>query len=418
MRTEARRTRPTRRHRLLDGMQPRIAVAVLADTLGAGAFYPLILVYLHLTTPYPLSRLGLVLTVGSVAGLTLGPFTGGLVDRFGARRVLVLNNVVSAAGYSLLLVIGSVPQLLVAVLLIAVSERLYWAAWPVFVAERVEGRRMDRWYAIMNAVRSASLGGGAAIAAAALAIGGTGVLRGLLLFNVATSLLAAVLVGGAEAARPTARPGDDGDRGWRLVLADRRLLALIVAHTSLAFGWLIPGLALPIYIVETLDLPGWWAAAAFALNTVVTTGAQRWVVDRVAPARRTRVVAAGAVAVLLCVLALALANGPAGWVAAGLLVAGVLSLSLGECLVGPAVNALVMSLPPERLRGRYSSMFGISWTLPSVVGPGVVGVLLDWNVWALWWVFGALVAAGALGFLVAERHLPAQALSVTGPEEA
>jgi MFS family permease len=398
-------------------------VAVLADTAGSGAFYPLMLVYLRLTTPYPLARIGLLLTAGTALGLVLGPLSGGLVDRFSARRGLVLNNLLSAAGYGLLFAVRSPAQLFAAVLLMALSERLYWSSWPVFVAERTAGRRLDQWYATINAVRSGSLGLGAAAAAAALSLGGTGVLRGLLLFNVATSLLSGVLISGigapgatsdsADRTRAVRDAGPTSAAAWRQVLADRRLVTLTSAHTAIAFAWLLPALVLPIYLVQTLRLPGWLASAAFVLNTAVTTLLQRWLVGRLAHLRRTRIVMLGAIALAMCVLLEALANGRVAWLAAALVLAGVLLLSVAESVVGPAVTALVMSIAPEDVRGRYSSFFNISWTVPNVVGPAIVGYLLGRSVWALWILLGVLVCAGGLAFLTVERHLPMGALDAT-----
>ena len=395
--------------RSADAMPPQILAAILIDTIGAGAFYPLTLIYLRLTTHYSLAIIGLLLTTGALLGLPLGPFSGMLVDRFTARRILVLNNLISIVGYLLLLAIGSPVQLFIAVLLTAFSERLYWAAWPVFVAERVAGRRLEAWYATVNVVRSASLGIGAAAAAGALALGGTGILRAVLVFNIATSMAAAVLIARTRAQQRPERQ-DSTKPSWWLVLRDRPFLILTAANAALAFAWLLPALVLPIYIVQTLRLPGWLASVAFMVNVAVTTLLQRWLVGKFERLHRTRSIALGALTVLLCILLEALSNGAAPWLSATLVLTGVTLLSLGESLILPSVNAVVMTLAPESLRGRYSSLLGMSWTVSSIAGPVLVGSLLQWNVSLLWVVFAGLVSLGGAGFLLAERYLPVRAL--------
>jgi MFS family permease len=60
------------------------------------------------------------------------------------------------------------------------------------------------------------------------------------------------------------------------------------------------------------------------------------------------------------------------------------------------------------------AVFGLSWALPSTVGPGLAGYILDnYNPNLLWYIGGALCAVAALGFWLLhlklgkrERFLP------------
>ena len=374
----------------------------------------------------PVAQIGLLLSAGGFAALLFNPVTGTLVDRFGAGRTVVMANVLAAVGFAGLFQVGSLLQLAVAVALISLSQRLYWAAWPVFIAEQLPpGGSLDRWFALVNAVKSGALGVGAGAAAVLLALGSASDLRLLVATAVVGSIAAAVLLGRALPARkasrapvPTATGGVEptGRSPWATVLADRPYLLITGAHTALTYAWLLLGLVLPMYLVTALGLPAWLPSAALALNTALTVLLQQWVTRVLGRWRRTRVVAVGAGAFVVAFALLAAAGlsarGAGAHTLTGLLltatvlVLGVVAYAAGEMAVGPAASALAVELSPVGLRGRYSALFQTSWTISSVTGPAAVGLLLAWSPTGLWLVMGVVVAAGGLGFLASERLLP------------
>lgn len=411
------------RRPLADTPQRKIMLGVLlVDTIAAGAFYPLTFLYLTLSTDLPVAQIGLILTGGGLVALVLNPVAGNAADRWGAQRTLVLANVCCGLGYLGLVDIHGWFQLVAAVAFISFSQRLYWVGWPVFIAEQVaEGETLDRWFAVVNAFKSAALGLGAATAAVALAAGDVGTLRAILVVAVAASFLSAVVffrlrmnpqaaAGDADGpevpdAEPAAGPG-----GWRVVLGDRPYVAMTVAHTALTVAWLLPSVVLPVYFVDTLGLPAWVPSVAFAVNTAMTVLFQTVVSRSLAALRRTRAVLVGACAFLLAFAVFAGAGSSSRVVATGIALVGIVLFSVGEMSAGPPAQSLSMEAAPVPLRGRYSSVFQMSWTVSGVVGPAVVGALLQWNSLALWLVLGALVALGGLGFVACERAFPARVL--------
>lgn len=417
----------TMRTPLADTPQRKIMLGVLlVDTIAAGAFYPLTFLYLTLSTELPVAQIGLILTGGGLVALVLNPVAGSAADRWGSQRTIVLANLCCGLGYLGLVYIHGWFQVVVAVAFISFSQRLYWVSWPVFVAEQVaEGETLDRWFAVVNAFKSAALGLGAAAAAIALAVGDVATLRAILSVAVVASFLSAVVFfrlrmnpdappgaagrdadgTGGPGAEPTAASG-----GWRAVLGDRPYVAMTVAHTGLTFAWLLPSVVLPVYFVDTLDLPPWVPSVAFAVNTAMTVLFQTALSRSLASLRRTRAVLVGACAFLLAFAVFAGASSASRVVATGLAVVGIMVFSLGEMSAGPSAQSLSMEAAPVPLRGKYSSVFQMSWTVSNVGGPAVVGVLLQWNSLALWLVLGVLVALGGLGFVACERAFPARVL--------
>jgi MFS family permease len=131
-------------------------------------------------------------------------------------------------------------------------------------------------------------------------------------------------------------------------------------------------------------------AWAFAANTITIAGLQMWVLKRIKSVRRST--------------SLAIATGlwGASWGAVGLsgLTRGLIFLVLaqvifaaGEMLWSPVMPAVVNSLAPAHLRGRYNAASGAAWQVGLILGPSMAGVLLGAGADGLWLV---LTVAGCV----------------------
>lgn len=49
---------------------------------------------------------------------------------------------------------------------------------------------------------------------------------------------------------------------------------------------------------------------------------------------------------------------------------------MGETLLQPSLYALVNDLAPDALRGRYNSVFNLSWQAGAIAGPAAAGAVL------------------------------------------
>jgi MFS family permease len=51
------------------------------------------------------------------------------------------------------------------------------------------------------------------------------------------------------------------------------------------------------------------------------------------------------------------------------------------------------------MRGRYMAVFGMTWGLPAIIGPGLAGVIIDnYNPNLLWYVGAILCLISAAGY--------------------
>lgn len=94
--------------------------------------------------------------------------------------------------------------------------------------------------------------------------------------------------------------------------------------------------------------------------------------------------------------------------------------SISKPYVTTQSNALVAHLAPPDMRGRYIAIAGLSWEIPSAIGPLAAGLILDnYNPNLVWYAGGALALVASLGFLVLHSASRARlAEPQTAPEAA
>jgi MFS family permease len=84
-------------------------------------------------------------------------------------------------------------------------------------------------------------------------------------------------------------------------------------------------------------------------------------------------------------------------------------ITIGEMIVVPTSQTLAANFAPVDMRGRYMAVFGLSWAVPSTIGPGLAGLILDnFNPNLLWYMGGALCIISALGYYVLHLRLGRQ----------
>jgi MFS family permease len=82
---------------------------------------------------------------------------------------------------------------------------------------------------------------------------------------------------------------------------------------------------------------------------------------------------------------------------------------IGEMILMPVSQAMTAKFAPEQMRGRYMAFFNIAWFLPSMIGPGTGGYILD-NFNPNWvWYWCGIISLAAIGmFLLLNRRVEAR----------
>lgn len=395
-------------------------LAVGIDTVGTGLFVPISLLYFIAVTDVPLSAIGILLSAATALTLPLPLVVGGLVDSLGARGMVVTAQLIQAVGFLAYLVVTGSVGIFFAALLVASGQRIFWSSFFTLVADLSGQARdrgvQDRWFAFVGMVQGGAFGVGGLLAGLLAGTHSGLIYRLLAVSNAVTFVVAAaMLVLAAPGRAGRSRPGrvrtEAGTAGgYRVLFADRPYLTLIAVNTAFALCSTLLAVAVPVYIVDGLPTPKWIVGPLFAVNTILLTAGQAFVVRSVRSLSRVRaLVLAGACWVAWC-LGLALAVRIPSRVLVPYLLLVMLWYTAAELLHAPLSNALAAAAAPEGIRGRYLAAFQYSFNVANILAPGLFTVLYTQQRSLPWLVVAGLTLAGTIGMATLERTLPAQAV--------
>ena len=385
-------------------------VATFIDFLGTGLFLPFSLLYFTRAVGLPLPTVGLALSIATIITIPMVPVTGMLVDHFGAKRVVLTSQILQGAGFLGYLVVHNAAMLVGMALLVAVGQSLFWSAYFTLVAQIAAQNERDRWYGLAAATRNIGLGVGGLLAG--VLVGANGIVgyhlvvvaNGLSFFLAAGLLLLGVRVTAPQRSDREQKPS------YRLVLRDRPFLLLVAANVIFALCSTLLTIGVPIYVAVALRAPLWVIGALMALSTALIAVLQTVVVRLLEPYRRTRAfVLTGFLWCIWCgLLALALVIPPALLLPFLFVVTCVYALA--ELIHDPTSNALAAEIGPDTLRGRYLALFQLSWSIASILAPGLFTLLFTVSPVLPWVVMAGLMLLASLTIYWIEPHLPKQAV--------
>ena len=384
----------------------RILLGNGLSAVGSGLTMPLLIVYLGEIRGLGLTIGGLVVAYMAVVSLVVFPLVGWASDRQGPKPVLMAGLVVEAVGVALLGAVASVPSAFLVGTIVALGSAMAWPAQSALLGRVTTQENRQRVFGIQFMLLNLGLGVGGIVSALVVSETDPQTFVWLYLAD-ATAYLAyfAVLltlpgVGVGRVAEGPLEEGGGSDprrAGMREVLADRilrRVLLLAVVLLMSGYGALEVGV--PIFITVINGFAVSWVGVSFAVNTFTIVAAQLLVLRFIRGRSRSLLIlaVAGVWATSWILMVSSLLAQPTLALVLVLIASGI--FALGETLWAPVAPSLVNDLAPEHLRGRYNSSMSLVWSLSSIIGPGIAGLMLGAGLevaWILVLLAGCTVAA-------------------------
>ncbi len=403
------------------GDHRRFVTAIGIDAVGSGVWMPVSMIFFLATTDLSLVQVGLALSLASLLSLPVAVVVGQQVDRFGSKNVLQAGNALQAASFVLYPFADHVWSVALVVSASVIGRTAFWGSYAPMVTLISPPGEREKWFGFLGALRNAGFAVGGVVAGAALTVDATWLYYAVALLNAASYLLSFVLMTGVRAHE--SEPASHADPaevvgGWGTVLRDRGYRWLVATNFCYAMASAALNVAIPVYVVEMLGLPGWVSASVFVINTLMIGVGQGLVVARMTGAVRSRIVALGLVLSAASFLVL-LGAQPFGTMAAIALVLGAAVVyTLGELVSGPVLATLAAESPPAALRGRYLATYQLSWNVATGVAPLLYAWLLDLGSLPAWFGMAAIALAGAAMTMPMRRRLDHAGRVVTNRAEA
>jgi MFS family permease len=379
---------------------------------GTGLILPFEIVYLHGARGFSTATAGLVLaTVMATASLITLP-SGALLDRFGAKGILIAGNLVNALGYGGLAFIHHPWQGFACSAVGGAGFGFVGSASQVLTLTLVPVEQRAESTALRRVAGNFGLGLGATVAGLVVAAAHQDlhVFQALYLFDTLTfaAFALVVLVWIPNRGVPKAESPSESGQGFRAVVRDRLLLALVTGNLALVMigGAYFSNILPPFAVAHTPVGAGEIGVVVF-LNTFFIVVAQVPATRVVARMRRTHALAATSAIFALGLLAVLPATETRSTPAATALLAVVaIVIAIAECGQFVVLGPLVAEIAPPHLIGRYMSLYSLSFLAGVAVGPAVGGALLGTAPDAIWWSGALVMALTGVGFLRLGGRIP------------
>jgi MFS family permease len=371
---------------------------LLISTIGTSMIWPFLMIYVSERLNLPLTLVASLMTLNAGMGLLSSFFAGPIIDRAGRKWVMAVSLCVSGVVY---LGLSRADSLSAFAALMAISgafSPLYRVGADAMMADLIAPDRRADAYSLLRTGNNLGVALGPAIggsiATVSYATAFYFAAGGLLIYSLLVTLLAVETL--------PARPPDEArgaavkERfgGYGRVLGDRQFISFVGTFTLTQICAAMMWVLLAVYAKENYAVPESLYGFIPTTNALMVVFFQYSVTQVTKRRQPLSVLAVGALFYSVGLGSVALGRGFWGfWLS-------MVILTIGELIQSPTATTLAANLAPAEMRGRYMSLYGLTWGVASGVGPVLGGLLNDQlGPQAIWYGGAAIGLASALLFM-------------------
>jgi MFS family permease len=376
------------------------------DVIGNTLLMPFFALYVTQKFGVGMTQAGIILATNSVAGMIGSTIGGAMADRFGRRGIILFGLVVSAFSG---LTLGFVNKFYFFYGLSVFVGLMGSAAHPAHQAmiadilpadKRAEGFGMMRVISNFAWIIGPTIGG---------FLASYNFLYLFLSDAVISSITAALVFRLLPETKPQPREKAEHESllqtlsGYRVALADHPYLAFIFASILMILVYQQMYSSLSVYLRDVHHVnPQFYGLimSSSAVTVVIFQFAVTRIIKKYPPFLMM------ATATFFYMIGFTMY----GFVATiPLFILAMVIITIGEMIGMPTSNVLAASFAPEDMRARYMAVFGLTWTVPSMIGPWAAGLVFDnYNPNYVWYIGGVLCVVAMLAFYLLHVRLGAK----------
>lgn len=381
-------------------------IGMMISTVGVSMVWPFLLVYVSRRLDAPLTSIASLLTLNALMGLISSFLGGPIIDRFGRKWIMVFSLAVNGLAY---LALGYASTFAQFALLLAITgsvNPLYRVGADAMMADLVPKEKRIDAYALFRLSNNLGIAIGPAIggliAASSYSLAFFFASAGMIIFSLLLTRFAhETLPSEARTYRESAHSSDHPKEklgGYLVVMRDRPYVGFIIAFTLVSMCATLIWVLLPVYATEVHDVPMQLYGLIPATNAIMVVTLQLLITRITKRYPYLPVIAIGSMFYTIAVGAIALMHNFPGFLACMVL------MTFGELIIVPTSSTYVANHAPVDMRGRYMSLYALTWGLASGLSPLFGGYLSDVYGPTAIWIGGALIGLlSVFTFLLLDR---------------
>jgi len=366
------------------------------DVIGNTLLMPFFALYVTQKFGVGMTQAGILLATNSVAGMIGSTIGGAMADRFGRRGIILFGLVVSALSGLTLGFVNKFYMFYSLSIFVGLMGSAAQPAHQAMIADILPPEKRSEGYGLMRVISNFAWIIGPTIGGFLAAYNFLYLFLSDAVISVVTALLVFRLL---PETKPQPKEKTEHESllktlsGYRIALIDRPYLAFIFASILMIMVYQQMYSSLSVYLrdVHNVD-PQFYGLimSSSAITVVIFQFAVTRIIKRYPPFLMM------AAATFFYMIGFTMY----GFVATvPWFIIAMVIITIGEMIGMPTSNVLAASFAPEEMRARYMAVFGLTWTVPSMVGPWAAGLIFDnYDPNYVWYIGGVLCVVAMIAF--------------------
>ncbi|MBN1370526.1 MAG: MFS transporter [Anaerolineaceae bacterium] len=364
---------------------------MLISTTGSSMIWPFLLIYVSSKLDLPLTMLAGLMTINAGVGVAVSFIAGPVIDRLGRKWAMVISLAANGLGYLLMSQADSLPAFALLMAWQGAFNPLYRVGADAMMADLIPPEQRVDGYALMRLSNNLGISVGPAVggfvAASSYNLSFALAATGLITYSL-------LILFFARETLPREGLPTEKKAGYGPVFADRTFLTFCLGMTLVQFCAALMWILLGVYMKDNFAISesqyGWLPTT----NAILVVSLQVWITTRTKRFGLLPMLMIGAA--IYGMAATSVAWGQGFWWFWGSMVL----MTLGELVLVPSSSTYTANRAPAEMRGRYMSVYGLTWSAAAGIAPVVGGFLSDTISPAATWYGGGVAGLLALGVLV------------------
>jgi|WetSurMetagenome_2_1015567.scaffolds.fasta_scaffold59603_2 MFS family permease len=348
-------------------------IGLLISSTGASMIWPFLMIYVTGKLNLPLAQIASLTTINAGMGLVFNFIAGTATDKIGRKWVMVISLLGNGVVYLLQSQATTYGGFAIAMALAGAFNPLYRVGADAMMADIIPPEQRAEGYSIMRMSNNLgiSLGPtiGGFIAAHSYMTAFFIAASGMIIYSFLILIFARETLPGKDSSILVNNP--EKSMGYGKVFKDRHYLSFVTAFTFSQLTAAIMWVLLSVYLKTNYNIPEQQYGFIAATNAIMCVVFQIWVTRITRRIQPLKAMVVGAVFFGVGVGSIALGAGFwAFWIS-------MVIMTIGELILVPTTTTYAANQAPTELRGRYMSIYSLSWGTATGIGPVYGGFLND-----------------------------------------
>lgn len=352
-----------------------------------------LLLYISTKMGQTLSAVAWLMTLNAIVGLAASFLGGAIADRFGRKGVMVFALIITGAGWFFYRAADNLPVFALLMVITGATTPLYRLTSDAMVADLVPVEKRLDAYSILRMGNNLGVAIGPVLGGLLISVSYYVTFTVMGAGFAVIGLVALLLVKESRTSiSHDVLALEEKNRGYLDIIKDRVFMRVLGAYTLNRICTSILWMMLAAYTSQNFGLSESRYGFIPATNALMVIFLQLLVTRQVNRYRQQIAMAAGALIYAVSILSVAFGTGFWWfWLC-------MVGATIGEMILVPTTTTFTSQLAPPAMRARYMSLYTLTWSIGTGLGPLLAGFASDlFSPRAMWYAAGS---AGFVAFLV------------------